>query len=117
MATDELLAVGNLFQLLGGSADYTTARLVEVGYPEAEASLLGWQTVWSRLRTLLDSQTHFTHEIAAYMERNIGKVNPYTEISSTGEPLDPPTRTFYKDFRNCNWCVGHVFLGCGYWAR
>ncbi len=98
MDTDELLAVDNLFQLVRGSADYNAQGLVDVGYPEDEAALLGWQAAWSKLRKNLDTETDFTHEIATYMERNISRVNPDAVVSSSGEPLDAPTRTFYRTF-------------------
>jgi hypothetical protein len=96
--TDRTEALGYLFELVGGYAEHLSAGMTGAGFPEDEAKSQGWQIAWSKLRRLLDAETGHTREVAAYLERNIGVINPNSIISDAGEPLDPATRTFYRTF-------------------
>ncbi len=98
MDSDSTLAMTNLFQLIQGLAGHLTEGMIAVGFPEAEAETQAWLAAWGKLRTLLDSETWFGHEVATYIERNISLINPDTQTSESGEPLDAATRNFYRTF-------------------
>src|SRR5260221_590086 len=89
--SDDAIALDNLFQIVGGYAGHLTDGMVSAGFPETEAKVQGWQAAWSKLRRLLDQQTHSTQEVAAYLERNMGNINPDTVVTDSGEPLDSAT--------------------------
>ena len=96
--TDELQALHNLFDILTGWAGHLSAGMVAAGFEEYEAELQSWQVVWNKYRRLLDEETDLTTEMAAYIEKNIHFAAPGAIATTSGEPLDPPTRTFYRTF-------------------
>lgn len=98
METDELGALNNLFELVRGYADRLEVGMTAVGFSEEDASETAWKLSWSKLRGLLDRETQYTPELAAYIERNLAQLLPDQQYADHGEPLDYPTRAFYKVF-------------------
>lgn len=96
--TDERTALANLYGLVEGFAGHLSKGMVSAGFPEDEALIQGWQTAWAKLRGVVNEESGWLTEIASYLDRNIGEINPAGRISEAGEPLDPATRTFYRVF-------------------
>lgn len=98
MDTDERLALANLFELVGGYALHLQTGMETAGFESQEASTQAWRTAWGALRRVLDTETHFIHDLATTLERNLGGLHDGTVVTDTGEPTDPLTRTFYQTF-------------------
>lgn len=97
MHTDDSEALLHVFQLVGGYAEGMQKGLIAADFEPEEANTLAWRSAWGKLKQTLFNEPDLVYEFATTLERGLPSMHPST-VTALGEPLDPPTRTFYQAF-------------------